>query len=357
MTPDLLRRVLYEQTSLPIFQNRMYPTEAEAKSCPKGDMCLVEDQCTGLIYNAVFNSDGMIYDAHYQNEQGVSPLFRVHLEAAVSIVLRDMGKQDLVEIGCGKGLFLEMLLAQGADVTGFDPAYEGSNPRVLLKYFEPSAGICAKGLVMRHVLEHVQNPYEFLVSLRDANKDAGLIYIEVPCFDWICEHRAWFDIFYEHVNYFRLSDFHRMFGRVVDSGRLFGGQYLYVVADLASLKRPQINSDDRAVIPNDFTRGIAELARSQTGKSAIWGGASKGVIFAMLRSRLGEKVEMVIDINPAKQGKYLPGTGLLVHSPERAMASLPPGSTIYVMNSNYLEEIKVMSKDAYNYIVIDRARL
>lgn len=350
-------KLLYAHDQLPIFQNRMYDTEFEAKNCPRGDVRLMEDLETGLVFNQAFRPELMIYDSHYQNEQGTSPLFRTHLERVASIVVSHLGRSELVEVGCGKGLFLEMLLSQGIDITGFDPTYEGSNPRVQRRYFEPGSGIRAKGLVLRHVMEHVGNPYEFLAQLLEANEGGGKIYIEVPCFDWICEHRAWFDIFYEHVNYFRLSDFNRMFGDVIESGRLFGGQYLYVVADLASLRRPKIDSNDRAAFPDNFTRGIAEPPSSQSGKIAIWGGASKGVIFATLRSRLGQPVDLVIDINPAKQGKYLPATGLLVQSPEQAMASLPPGSTIYVMNSNYLEEIKVMSKNAYICVGVDRERL
>jgi hypothetical protein len=62
---------------------------------------------------------------------------------------------------------------------------------------------------------------------------------------------------------------------------------------------------------------------------------------------------MVIDINPAKQGRYLPGTGLKVVSPKRAMEKVETGSTIFVMNSNYLEEIKQMSNCAFNYIRVD----
>lgn len=38
---------------------------------------------------------------------------------------------------------------------------------------------------------------------------------------------------------------------------------------------------------------------------------------------------MLIDINPAKQGKYLLASGLLVQSPEEALAKLPRGSTNY----------------------------
>jgi hypothetical protein len=86
----------------------------------------------------------------------------------------------------------------------------------------------------------------------------------------------------------------------------------------------------------------------------VWGGASKGVIFSLLRQRAGYAVDVVIDVNPAKQGRYLPGTGLLVHSPATGLASLPSGSPIYVMNSNYLEEIKAMSNHQYHYIGIDQ---
>ena len=335
-----------------MFQNRMYDTAAEARSCPKGDVVLVEDPRTGLVYNEAFRAELMTYDAHYQNEQGVSPLFQKHLAAVAAIVERQLGRRSLVEVGCGKGLFLEKLLELGFDITGFDPTYEGTSPRVRREYFAPGTGITARGLVLRHVLEHVEDPVRFLGQLRDANGGGGRIYVEVPCFDWICRHRAWFDVFYEHVNYFRLSDFERMFARVLESGRLFGEQYLYVVAELASLRTPVIDLSDRADVPADFA-AAASAVDAQRG-AAIWGGASKGVIFALLCERAGHPVDVVIDINPAKQGKYLPGTGLLVESPEAALRKLPRGAPVYVMNSNYLEEIRALSGNQFDYLVVDR---
>lgn len=347
-------RLLYEQAQLPIFQNRMYESQAEAVSCPKGDLQLVEDLTTGLVYNAAFNAEQMTYDDHYQNEQGVSASFQRHLVSVAQIVERTIGREAVVEVGCGKGFFLEMLLAKGFDITGFDPTYEGDSPRVVRKYFEPSSGIKAIGLVLRHVLEHIEHPYEFLSQLRDANGGGGLIYIEVPCFAWICERRAWFDLFYEHVNYFRISDFVRMFGHVNESGHLFGGQYLYVVADLATLRVPKRDPSDTIFFPENFTASINARADTTDGDVAIWGGASKGVIFALLKSRAGSYVSTVIDINPAKQGKYLPSTGLRVQSPADALPWLCQGSTIYVMNSNYLEEIRRMSNNAFNYVGVDR---
>jgi hypothetical protein len=346
-------KLLYRQTQFPIFQNRMYDTQAEAQACPKGDVQLVEDHRTGLVYNAAFQSALMTYDANYQNEQALSRLFQEHLETVSNIIDRGMGREAIIEVGCGKGFFLEMLLEKGFDVTGFDPTYEGANPKVMKHYFEPGVGITAEGLVLRHVLEHIQDPFDFLLQLQEANGGSGKIYIEVPCFDWICEHHAWFDIFYEHVNYFRLSDFHRMFGSVIESGHLFGGQYLYVVAELATLRKPEIDLNDSVIFPKNFADSVSTRLQNTPSHTTIWGGASKGVIFALLKARAGQSVNTVIDINPAKQGKYLPGTGLLVQSPAEALGDLPVASTIYIMNSNYSEEIKSMSNNTFNYIEVD----
>ena len=345
--PPNMQKYLYQQRDFPIFQNRMYETPDEAQNCPKGDIDLVEDTKTGLVYNAAFRPELMVYDRHYQNEQAVSTFFKQHLKAVANLIAVHIGRESLVEVGCGKGFFLEMLLGEGFDITGFDPAYEGANQRIQKRYFEPGIIDHTSGLILRHVLEHIQRPVDFLHKLKEV-VGKGRIYIEVPCLDWICRHRAWFDIFYEHVNYFRLTDFGRIFGEVIDSGRLFGGQYLYVIADLSTVRDPQINSNDRVNFPAHFTRNLVEQ-----NITAIWGGASKGVILCLLKAREGKPVSMVIDINPAKQSKYLAGTGLQVLSPEAAAGLLPPGSSIYVMNSNYIEEIRDLTNNAFNLIAID----
>jgi SAM-dependent methyltransferase len=347
--------LLYQQDDFPIFQNRMYDSKEEAIACPKGNIRLAEDLKTGLVYNDAFSPALMVYDGNYQNEQAISPLFQHHLEAVATTIDRSIGREHLVEVGCGKGYFLEMLTAKGFDITGFDPTYEGDNPRVKREYFAPGAIEKANGLILRHVLEHIHNPVDFLEQLKEANGGSGKIYIEVPCFEWICEHKAWFDIFYEHVNYFRLADFTRMFGKLIESGKLFGGQYLYVIAELSSLRIPLIDINNRVSFPSDFTGNIAEQNRTGQDRTAIWGGASKGVIFALLKARTGQPVSTVIDINPAKQSRFLPGTGLQVKSPAQGLANLQSGSTIYVMNSNYLEEIKQMSSHSFNYVGIDHA--
>lgn len=343
---------LYEQAHFPIFQNRMYASREEARQCPRGDIRLVEDAQTGILCNASFRPELMVYDEHYQNEQGNSLSFQEHLSKVADIVANRLGRERLVEVGCGKGYFLEILTSRGMDITGFDPTYEGDNRRIRKEYFSPGIIDRADGLVLRHVLEHVQHPIQFLDQIAEANGNAGRIYIEVPCFDWIRDHKAWFDIFYEHVNYFRLDDFHRMFGQVVESGRLFGGQYLYVVAELASLRRPAPRTSPTS-LPADFLASITSLGVADTHPKVIWGGASKGVIFALLMERNGSPVHTLIDINPAKQGKFIAATGLQVQAPEQVLPTLPRKSPIYVMNSNYMDEIMHMTHNAYTYIGVD----
>lgn len=342
-------RELYRIGGLPLFQNRTYANREEARGCPRGDMRLVEDLETGLIYNADFDPNGMVYDESYQNEQAMSPMFAGHLEQMAQMTGELLGREALLEIGCGKGHFLDMLVERGMDVSGVDPTFEGDHPRVIKEYFSSDLGMRGKGLILRHVLEHIQDPFAFLDMVRKANGNSGRIYIEVPCFDWICAQRNWFDVFYEHVNYFRLSDFQRMFGVVHVKKHVFGDQYLCVVAELSSLRKPEYDDADRARFPGDFTSNMPQASSGMAG-GIVWGGASKGVLFALLSERAGRPIEAVIDINPAKQGRFLPVTGVKVGDPKDVLPNLVDGTTIYVMNPNYLSEIRQMSGHRFSYV-------
>jgi SAM-dependent methyltransferase len=344
---------LFRAEALPVLQNKTFATRSEALASDQGVVCLVEDGATGLVHNCEFDSNKLRYDANYQNEQSCSQSFQRHLGEVASIIDRRFDRQRLIEVGCGKGYFLEELRRRGYEATGIDPAYEGDSPHILKASFAPGLGLSGDAIVLRHVLEHIVNPVDFLADLLEANGNRGLIYIEVPCFDWICQNRSWFDVFYEHVNYFRLTDFDRMFGRVLESGRLFGGQYLYVVADLSTLRPPRLDAGDRVSFPADFLQGRDRYRSLPPGTRAIWGAASKGVIFAIYMQRLGIAIDLAIDINPVKQGRYLPCSGLRVMSPEDAMRALPTGSEIFVMNSNYLDEIKAQSGDRHHYLAVD----
>ncbi len=153
----------------------MFATPEHAKSCVKGDVVLVQDPQTGLILNRAFQPALMQYDADYQNEQAESPTFRAHLTVVSEIIKRHFNGCRLMEIGCGKGHFLEHLQEMGFEISGLDPAYEGTNISVLKKDFGPELGLRADGIILRHVLEHVQDPVGFRAHLC-ASTEHGLTF-------------------------------------------------------------------------------------------------------------------------------------------------------------------------------------
>ena len=287
---------IYKVEQLPIFQNQMFDTAQKARACVKGDIELVQDLKTGLIFNQAFQPDLMEYSADYQNEQAISSAFKEHLNNVTKIIQTHFEGEDLLEVGCGKGRFLELLQSRGFNIIGTDPTYEGNNSSVIRQYFDSNLKLQADSIILRHVLEHVKNPIDFCSKIRDANR-GGKIYIEVPCFEWILKNHAWFDIYYEHVNYFRLSDFQRMFGKIYESGHIFGGQYIYLIADLDSLRTPVYEGEEWVSMPDFFLHTVKHYAHiiknSTDAPCVIWGGASKGVIFSLFMSQIGDRKSVV----------------------------------------------------------------
>ncbi|WP_278348187.1 class I SAM-dependent methyltransferase [Stutzerimonas kunmingensis] len=344
---------------LPVQQNKVYRSQKEAINCPKGEVVLVQDQDTGVVYNSEFVPELMIYDENYQNEQGCSVFFKEHLSIVASIIKKHLGSGRAVEVGCGKGHFLEYLRSLGCEVVGVDPAYEGEAEYIKKTAFSCELGLSGDLVILRHVLEHISDPYVFLETIAEANGRSGLIYIEVPCLDWIAQNQAWFDVFYEHVNYFRLDNFKNLFGKIIDSGHLFGAQYIYVVAELSSLRKLKNGAGAAFELGSDFMAGVDRvvqiLAENPAKQVVVWGGASKGVILAHhVRQKSDRFFSFAIDINPAKQDGFFPGTGLPVLSPEEGLSRMNDEDIILVMNSNYLSEIKSIAGSRFRYCIADK---
>jgi len=81
MPSEAVHRLLFENAQLPVLQNRTYGTQFEARACAKGDVRLVEDLRSGLVYYAAFRPELVVYDDDYQNEQSQSPSFHKHLDS------------------------------------------------------------------------------------------------------------------------------------------------------------------------------------------------------------------------------------------------------------------------------------
>jgi hypothetical protein len=344
----------YSAEDLPVLQNRLYGSREEAGDCSLGCVRLSRDIKTGVITNFAFKPELVLYDENYNNEQGLSKAFQNHLNIVADLIRSKFTEPDILEVGCGKGRFLTYLREREFEARGIDPTYEGQDALVERRFFDADCGISSNGVVVRHVLEHIVDPLGFLCGIRDANGGRGRIYIEVPCFEWICSNRAWYDIFYEHVNYFTASDFMRFFAEPPSIIRTFSGQYLSVFADLSSLRnKDDLTIDQTEVIElpcftDEIARSIVRLkerCEAHSGPVVVWGAASKGVIYSLHMIRAGITIDFVVDIDPAKQGKYLPVTGLPVLSPSRLTREEGPAALVLIMNENYLEEIREMIPD------------
>jgi len=77
----------------------------------------------------------------------------------------------------------------------------------------------------------------------------------------------------------------------------------------------------------------------------------------LLLKRANLSVDFVVDINPAKQEKFLPLTGLKVISPAQFLSENQTDTIIYIMNSNYFTEIKKITKNKFKYILIDQEKI
>jgi len=350
-------REIFRLNGVPAYQNKMFDTRDAAAGCPYGDIVLVQDTETGLIFNTAYDPVKLSYDETYQNEQGHSLTFQTHMNEVIGKIDLHFSEKHILEVGCGKGGFLDLMRQHGHDAVGIDPAYEGSAPYIYKQHFNANLGINADAVVLRHVLEHVSKPLDFLRSIALANDYRGKIYIEVPSLDWIIERRSWFDVFYEHVNYFRLVDFERMFSVIHEIGHLFGGQYIYIIADLCSMRDPKLNnSPDLVNFPSNFMNAV-ESSLNLTYKSKrkiVWGAAAKGVMFSHHLMSHGFSLDFAIDINPSKQGKFMGGSALPVLSPASGLARLSAGDDVFVMNSNYIDEISALGGDHLTYILVDR---
>jgi SAM-dependent methyltransferase len=342
-------KYLYQQLGLPVFQNKIYSSPESAVRAVTGDVALVQSPESGLVGNALFQPALLDYDADYQNEQACSQAFRSHLEKVLQIIQAQVSPGDVgIEIGCGKGYFLEMLASSGANVTGYDPAYEGSDTRVIKQYFgSERVSVVPDYLILRHVLEHIPTPWLFISELAAVCKTGTKIYIEVPCFEWIVENNAFYDVFYEHVNYFTLDVLERTFRNVIECGKIFGGQYLYVIAQLDSFRIPEGYTGKMfsPLTMDKYLENLLARRMSDSGDLYVWGAGAKGITFSNIVARHEIKVSALVDINPAKQNKYAGLSGIPIVSPRDVLSKLD-GADVFVMNPVYLNEIKAMAGPA-----------
>src|SRR5260221_2951478 len=128
---------VFRQKKVPIFQNKVYTSFEEALVAETGDVELVQSPISGFVFNKTFTPHKMNYDVHYQNEQSNSNFFKNHLQSVLKLLISfGIENKKVIEVGCGKGTFFEMMLKEKIDCWGFDPTYEGNNERIKKENFD-----------------------------------------------------------------------------------------------------------------------------------------------------------------------------------------------------------------------------
>lgn len=340
---------IYTVSGIPVFQNKVYETVNEAQNVVTGNVKLVRCLNCGFVFNADFDNNVMHYDVHYQNEQAYSLFFQKYLRELVDLFTeKKLHEMKIIEIGCGKGFFLEMLRENGFDAIGFDPAYSGEKSYVVKDYYSDKYSyLDADLIILRHTLEHIQEPLNFLNSIANAAKPGAKIFIEVPDFEWIIKNKAFWDIFHEHCNYFTLDSLSSLFQNS-DQGSLFNKQYMYLIADLNDLRKQAIPVK---ISPSDFEiphlHEIVDSYRKFVQNSSglmVWGAGAKGATFVNLIDPGRNYISCLVDVSPEKQGRYIAKTGHRIISPAELPKVAKTGQVI-VMNDNYYQEIENQIKE------------
>jgi hypothetical protein len=183
-----------------------------------------------------------------------------------------------------------------------------------------------------------------------------VVLFELPDVHRVLKEAAFWDIYYEHCSYFTTGSLARLFRATgfepLELELEYDNQYIVIAGKPAapnSLPSLAGEEDLEAVTAEvaAFPSRFAELKehwlkrindrRRQGQKLIVWGGGSKAVAF-LTTLGLGEQIDCVVDINPYKHGKFIPGTGHAVQAPE-TLRDLHPDCVI-LMNPVYEAEVR-----------------
>ncbi|MGB2959650.1 MAG: methyltransferase domain-containing protein [Bacteroidota bacterium] len=360
--------LLVSLEDVPIHCNVLWPTREEAVAAPRGDLRLGFCGMCGHIFNTTFDPSVMEYTQEYENSLHFSPRFQSYAELlARRLVQRyDVRGKDVIDIGCGKGDFLALMCAEGNNRgTGFDPSYEPEHMQsavadsltIVRDFYSPEYSSYKADLVTcRHVLEHIQHPDTFVdtVARSLGGRTETVVFFEVPNVLYTLRDMGIWDLIYEHCSYFSSYSLSRLFidagFAVLEQNELYEGQFLGIDLVLRAPGEGPAKPPSPAGM-TDLVKQFSDKYRQKVGfwndqfermasareTVAVWGGGSKGVTF-LNTVKQGNQAGFMVDINPRKQGMYVPGTGQEVIAPERLREVRP--DVLIVMNPIYEKEIR-----------------
>ena len=85
-------------------------------------------------------------------------------------------------------------------------------------------------------------------------------------------------------------------------------------------------------------RNTLSNLENQNNRVVIWGAGSKGITFVNTLNISYKQIEYIVDVNPRKCGKFVPGTAQCIVGPD-FLKQYGPDTTI-IMNPIYKSEIQ-----------------
>jgi hypothetical protein len=366
-------RIFYSMENVPASCNRLWTNKYDALNCPKGDIRLAFCPNCMFISNIAVEPQKNQYDSQYDNSLFYSARFQDFARKLSAELVRRYGiyGKKIVEIGAGKVDFLSLMISLGNNCgfrfNPFNSKFEVANQAT--RGFDSSSSksltLLSEGkkvdfIFSYHELEHMNNPKGFLRDLRMAiAKNLSVrLFFSVPNVLKAFEDGDYTDVIYEHVSYFTIPSLHFLFSNCgfdiseieESEGEIFDS--IYVDATLKREETLEIDAVSEnvamqiektigqfAVRSLENIRVLSKQLRNLLDEGyrvVIWGVGARGV--TILNILKDKRIEYAVDINPRKQGLYVPGTGQKIVKPEFLCDYKP--DFVLISNAPYGTEIR-----------------
>lgn len=294
-------------------------------------------QNCGHVHNIYFNPNFVSYSQEgcrmWNNGKG----WQEHMDSVRSLCESFEDLDYILEIGAGDCSFLASLHTT-AKRLAIDPCEAVENDYgidYVRDYFDHGSHMKeSQGnqlIVMRHLLEHMENPRVFLepiVHAARARSKKTYLYIETPnCLNALRRARIE-DWTYEHPQHFTINSMHALFANcgieksMVRAG--YGGEVVMAVAEIEPEQKRGITVEEICDKYQMTELNICKAGgwiKENLDDIALWGGAGKSAMFI---NKFGFPPDTcVVDSDSHKLGYCVPGTRIKMRVPTE-IVKYPP---------------------------------
>ena len=304
-----------------------------------------------------------------------------HAEDYVEKMVQRFGlneNHNVIEIASNDGYLLQYFLQRGIPVLGIEPAANVAEAAVekgiptLVKFFgtETAKEMAAEGkaadlLLGNNVLAHVPDLNDFIAGMKMVLKPGGVITMEFPHLMRLMAENQFDTIYHEHFSYFSFLSVEQAFARHgitlfdVEELPTHGGSLrIYgrhetdktrpVTENVAELRERELREGfDRLETYQGFAKQVEETKRSllefliqakREGKTIVgYGAAAKGNTLLNYCGVRTDFLDYTVDLNPHKQGHFLPGTRIPIYAREKIRETKP--DYVLILPWNLKDEI------------------